>query len=33
MNVVVALLAALVVLPPLLVWADQESREWVSCRL
>ena len=28
MNVAVALLSALVVLPPLLVWADQ--RNWVS---
>lgn len=33
LNVVVALLSALVILPPMLVWADQESREWVSHRL
>jgi hypothetical protein len=30
MNVAVALLSALVVLPPILVWADAESRNWVS---
>ena len=33
LNVVVALVSALVVLPPMLVWADQESREWVSRKL
>ena len=31
LNVAVALLSALVVLPPMLVWADQ--RNWVSKRL
>ena len=30
MNVTVALLSALVVLPPMLVWADQSRRRWVS---
>ena len=30
MNVTVALLSALVVLPPMLVWADQSQRRWVS---
>jgi predicted RND superfamily exporter protein len=30
MNVAVALLSALVILPPMLVWADQTGREWVS---
>jgi len=30
MNVTVALLSALVVLPPILVWADAEGRNWVS---
>ena len=30
MNVAVALLSALVVLPPMLVWADQDKRRWVS---
>lgn len=30
MNVTVALLSALVVLPPMLVWADGEKRRWVS---
>ncbi|HVX19386.1 MAG TPA: MMPL family transporter [Acidimicrobiales bacterium] len=30
MNVAVALLAALVVLPPMLVWADEDGRNWVS---
>ncbi len=30
MNVTVALLSALVVLPPMLVWADQSKRNWVS---
>lgn len=33
MNVIVALVSALVILPPMLVWADQEGREWVSRRL
>lgn len=30
MNVVVALLSALIVLPPMLVWADSRKRAWVS---
>ena len=30
MNVTVALVSALVVLPPMLVWADQDKRRWVS---
>ncbi len=30
MNVAVALLSALVVLPPMLVWADQPQRNWIS---
>ena len=30
MNVAVALLSALVVLPPMLVWADSGGRNWVS---
>lgn len=30
MNVLVALISALVVLPPMLVWADGERRRWVS---
>jgi hydrophobe/amphiphile efflux-3 (HAE3) family protein len=30
MNVIVALLSALVVLPPMLVWADRPGRHWVS---
>ena len=30
MNVAVALLSALVVLPPMLVWADNDKRRWVS---
>ncbi len=30
LNVAVALLSALVVLPPLLVWADQKNRLWVT---
>jgi hydrophobe/amphiphile efflux-3 (HAE3) family protein len=30
LNVAVALLSALVVLPPVLVWADGEGRNWVS---
>jgi hypothetical protein len=33
MNVTVALLSALVVLPPMLVWADSGGRRWVSKRL
>ncbi|MCB1029167.1 MAG: MMPL family transporter, partial [Microthrixaceae bacterium] len=33
MNVIVALAAALVILPPMLVWADAEGREWVSRKL
>ena len=33
MNVAVALISALVVLPPMLVWADDEKREWVSRKL
>jgi hydrophobe/amphiphile efflux-3 (HAE3) family protein len=30
MNVLVALVSALVVLPPMLVWADDDKRGWVS---
>ena len=30
LNVAVALLSALVVLPPILVWADADGRNWVS---
>lgn len=30
MNVAVALASALIILPPMLVWADQPGREWVS---
>lgn len=30
MNVAVALVSALVVLPPMLVWADEGTRRWVS---
>jgi hypothetical protein len=30
MNVAVALVSALVILPPMLVWADQPSRNWIS---
>ena len=30
MNVAVALLSALIVLPPVLVWADDDKRGWVS---
>ena len=30
MNVAVALLSALVVLPPMLIWADEGGRRWVS---
>ncbi len=33
MNVLVALLSALVFLPPMLVWADGEGRNWVSRHL
>ncbi len=33
LNVTVALLSALVVLPPMLVWADSGGRNWVSKRL
>lgn len=33
MNVVVALFSALVILPPMLVWADQPGRYWVSRNL
>jgi len=33
MNVAVALLSALVFLPPMLVWADSGGRSWVSKRL
>ncbi len=33
MNVLVALLSALVFLPPMLVWADSNGRNWVSRRL
>ncbi len=33
LNVAVALLSALVVLPPMLVWADSDGRNWVSKRL
>ncbi|HVN50988.1 MAG TPA: MMPL family transporter, partial [Acidimicrobiales bacterium] len=33
MNVAVALLSALVFLPPMLVWADSDGRNWVSRRL
>jgi hypothetical protein len=33
MNVIVALLSALVILPPMLVWADQPGRLWVSRHL
>ncbi len=33
LNVAVALLSALVVLPPMLVWADGDGRRWVSRRL
>jgi uncharacterized protein len=33
LNVAVALLSALVVLPPMLVWADSDGRNWVSRRL
>ncbi len=33
MNVGVALFCALVILPPILVWADQPERLWVSKRL
>lgn len=30
LNVVVALISALVILPPMLVWADHDDRKWVS---
>jgi len=30
MNIAVALLSALVILPPMLVWADADKRRWVS---
>jgi predicted RND superfamily exporter protein len=30
MNVGVALASALIILPPLMIWADQPGREWVS---
>jgi hypothetical protein len=30
MNVAVALLSALIFLPPMLVWADDDKRRWVS---
>lgn len=33
MNVVVALFSALVILPPMLVWADQPGRWWVTRHL
>jgi uncharacterized protein len=33
LNVAVALLSALVVLPPMLVWADSDGRNWVSRHL
>ncbi|OWY58855.1 hypothetical protein B7486_77725, partial [cyanobacterium TDX16] len=33
MNVAVALLSALVFLPPMLVWADSDGRNWVSKRM
>jgi predicted RND superfamily exporter protein len=33
MNVAVALLSALIVLPPMLVWADSDGRNWVSRHL
>jgi hydrophobe/amphiphile efflux-3 (HAE3) family protein len=33
MNVTVALLSALVFLPPMLVWADDDGRNWVSRHL
>ena len=33
MNVLVALLSALVFLPPMLVWADYGGRNWVSRHL
>jgi predicted RND superfamily exporter protein len=33
LNVAVALLSALVVLPPMLVWADSGKRRWVSKHL
>ncbi len=33
MNVAVALLSALIFLPPMLVWADSGGRNWVSRHL
>ncbi len=33
MNVAVALISALVFLPPMLVWADSDGRNWVSRHL
>jgi predicted RND superfamily exporter protein len=30
MNITVALLSALIILPPMLVWADNDKRLWVS---
>ena len=33
MNVLVALICALVILPPILVWAESDGRKWVSSRL
>jgi predicted RND superfamily exporter protein len=33
MNVAVALLSALIFLPPMLVWADSDGRNWVSRHL
>jgi hypothetical protein len=33
LNVLVALICALVILPPILVWAESDGRNWVSRRL
>jgi hypothetical protein len=33
LNVLVALVCALVILPPILVWAESDGRNWVSRRL